>query len=104
MRNARLAVLLLGVLAVTDAAAQSTVPVLRYAPPANAVQIGMGQPADYSFSGFNGSLQVYQFRPFTGDIQQAFRANLLRAWIAPQYQEQAIGGPPTFATAPIPGS
>ncbi len=104
MRNALLAILVLEVLAVTHAAAQSSVPVLRYTPPANATQVGMGQPADYNFNGFNGSLQVYQFRPFTGDIEQAFRANLLRDWISPRYQEQQIGGAPQFTAASIPGA
>jgi len=104
MRNALLAILVLQVLAVTHAAAQSSVPLLRYTPPANATQIGMGQPADYTFNGFNGSLQVYQFRPFNGDIQQAFATNLLRDWISVQYREQAIGGPPEFVRWTMPGA
>jgi hypothetical protein len=89
---------------VSDAAAQSSVPLLRYAPPANATQVGMGMPADYSFNGFNASLQVYQFRPFTGDIRQAFQTNLLRDWISPRYQEQNVGGTPQFAAPAIPGA
>src|SRR5262245_3011146 len=104
MRNALLAIVVLQALAVTPAAAQSTVPVLRYAPPANAIQIGTGQPDDYSFSGFNGSVQIYPFRPFTGNIQQAFQANLLREWIAPQYQEQNLGGAPQFVAMSVPGA
>src|SRR5262249_25421960 len=96
--------LVLQAIAVTPAAAQSSVPLLRYTPPANATQIGMGQPADYSFSGFNAALQVYQFRPFTGDIRRAFETNLLRDWIAPQYQEQALGGTPQFMAPSIPGA
>jgi len=75
---------------VTDAAAQSTVPVLRYSPPANAIQIGTGLPDDYTFTGFNASLQIYPFRPFTGNIQQGFQATLLRDWIAPRYKEQGV--------------
>jgi hypothetical protein len=90
MRNALLVVLALLVFPMTDAAAQSTVPVLRYSPPANAIQIGTGLPDDYTFTGFNGSLQIYPFRPFTGDIQQGFQTTLLRDWIAPQYQEQGV--------------
>ena len=104
MRNAHLAIFILQALAMTDAAAQSTVPVLRYTPPMNAVQIGSGLPDDYSFSGFNGSVQIYPFRPFTGDIQQGFQTNLLRHWIAPQYQEQNLGGAPQFAGASVPGA
>jgi hypothetical protein len=104
MRNALIAIFLLQVLVVTHAAAQSTVPLLRYAPPANAIQIGTGQPDDYSFSGFNASVQIYPFRPFTGNIQQAFQANLLREWIAPQYQEQNLGGAPQFVAMSVPGA
>jgi hypothetical protein len=104
MRDAVLAILLLQVLAVPQAMAQPSVPVLRYTPPANATQIGMGMPADYSFTGFNGSLQIYQFRPFTGDIRQAFQATLLRDWIAPRYQEQNVGGAPQFTAPSIPGA
>jgi len=104
MRNALIAIFLLQVLVVTHAAAQSTVPLLRYAPPANAIQIGTGQPDDYSFSGFNASVQIYPFRPFTGNIQQAFQANLLREWIAPQYQEQNLGGAPQLVAMSVPGA
>jgi hypothetical protein len=109
MRNALLAILVLQIfllqaLAVTPAAAQSTVPVLRYTPPANAIQIGTGRPDDYNFTGFNGSVQIYPFQPFTGNIQQAFQTNLLRQWIAPQYQEQNLGGAPQFAAASVPGA
>jgi hypothetical protein len=53
MRTVLLVVLALLVFPVTNAAAQSTVPVLRYSPPANANQIGTGLPDDYTFTGFN---------------------------------------------------
>src|SRR5205814_7567404 len=68
----------------------------------NATQIGTGRPDDYSFSGFNGSVQIYPFQPFSGTIQQDFRSNLLRHWIAPQYQEQNLGGAPQFIAASVP--
>jgi hypothetical protein len=92
------------VLAMIKAAAQSTMPVLRYTPPANAIQAGTGSPADYSFTAFNAAVQIYPFRPFTGDIQQAFQMTLLRDWIALQYQEQNVGGPPQFYTITVPGA
>jgi len=104
MRKVLLAILVLQALAVTDAAAQSTVPVLRYTPPANATQIGTGRPDDYTFIGFNGALQVYPFRPFTGDIRAAFQMSLLRDWITPQYQEQNIGDTPQFMNIAVPGA
>lgn len=90
--------------AMTDAAAQSTVPVLRYTPPANAFQAGTGSPDDYAFNGFNASVQVYPFRPFTGNIQQAFQMTLLRDWIALQYQEQNPGEPPQFGIGAVAGA
>src|SRR5215813_3034672 len=89
---------------VTKAAAQSTVPVLRYTPPANTYQSAMAPPDDYAFNGFNASVQIYPFRPFTGDIQQAFQMTLLRDWIAPQHQEENVGAPPAFATVAVPGA
>jgi hypothetical protein len=94
----------LQVLAMTGAPASSTVPVLRYAPPANAIQAGSGSPADYSFTGFNAAVQIYPVRPFSGNIQQAFQMTLLRDWIALQYQEQNVGGPPEFYTMAVPGA
>jgi hypothetical protein len=89
---------------VTKAAAQSTVPVLRYTPPANAYQSAMAPPDDYAFNGFDASVQIYPFRPFTGDIQQAFQMTLLRDWIAPQHQEENLGAPPAFGTVAVPGA
>jgi len=86
----------------THALAQSTVPMLRYTPPANAFQSGTGSPDDYAFNSFNASVQIYPFRPFTGNIQQAFQMTLLRDWIALQYQEQNLAGPPQFSTYAVP--
>jgi hypothetical protein len=82
----------------------ATTPVLRYTPPADAIQVATGSPADYSFTAFNAAVQIYPFRPFTGNIQQAFQMTLLRDWIALQYQEQNVGGPPQFYTAAVPGA
>jgi hypothetical protein len=88
----------------SDAPAQSTVPMLRYTPPANAFQAGTGSPDDYAFNGFNALVQIYLFRPFTGNIQQALQMTLLRDWIALQYQEQNLGGPLQFPTDAVPGA
>ena len=86
------------------AAAQQPNPVLRYTPPPNGYKSASSPPEDYSFTGFNASVQVYPFRPFTGDIQHAFRATLLRDWIVPTYQEQNIGSQPTFQVLMLPGA
>ena len=37
-------------------------------------------------------LQVYPFRPFTGDLKQAFGRTLFRERIDPQYREAAMAG------------
>ena len=79
-----------------SAQAQDATHVLRYAPPANVFRAGIQPAEDYSFNGFNASVQVYQFRPSRGNVQQAFQANLLRDWIAPMHQEENVAGKPTF--------
>jgi hypothetical protein len=106
MRRAFFLVMLSWGVGLTGAArSQQTVPVLHYTPPANTFQSSVSAPAeDYSFNGFNASVQVYPFRPFTGDIQQAFQRTLLRDWIAPMHREEHVGAPPKFATTQIPGA
>jgi hypothetical protein len=59
---------------------------------------------DYAFSGFNASVQVYPFRPFTGNILQAFQMTLLRDWIDLMHQEENIGVLPTFGALNVPGA
>jgi hypothetical protein len=77
---------------------------LLYAPPANVFRAGIDPAEDYSFNGFNASVQVYQFRRFTGNIQQVFQTTLLRHWIAPVHQEENVAGQPTFQTLQVPGA
>jgi len=83
---------------------QQTLPVLRYTPPPNAFRPGAGLPEDYSFTGFNASVQVYPFRPFSGNIQQLFQTTLVRDWIEPMHKEENVAGPPTFGTINVPGA
>jgi hypothetical protein len=75
------------------AEAQRATHVLRYTPPANVFRAGIEPAEDFSFNGFNASVQVYQFRPFNGDIRQAFQATLLRDWIAPMHKEENASQP-----------
>jgi hypothetical protein len=84
--------------------AEAQTHVLRYTPPANVFRAGIQPAEDYSFNGFNASLQVYQFRPFTGDIAQAFQRTLLREWIAPMHQEENVAGAPSFRKVAVPGA
>ncbi|HEX6842256.1 MAG TPA: hypothetical protein VF113_12030, partial [Stellaceae bacterium] len=104
MRNLVTLLIVSLLLGATDVAAQQTLPVLRYTPPSNVYRSGASSPEDYSFNGFNASVQVYPFRPFSGDIQRTFRATLLRDWITPMHQEERLGGQPTFQTIKVPGA
>jgi hypothetical protein len=90
------------VLAVSAAAQE--VPLLRYTPPTNAFRQALATPEDYSFNGFNASVQFYPFRPFNGNIQQLFQKTLLREWVSPLHQEENVGGPPAFKTLAVPGA
>jgi len=85
----------------TSIHAQSNV--LRYAPPANAFKSSIGAD-DYQFNGTNASVQIYQFRPYTGNIEQQFQRTLLREWIGPMHQEENVAGKPTFQRVAVPGA
>jgi len=91
-------------LVVQQVAAQPAVPKLRYQPPPNFYRSAITPPDDYSANEFNAGLQVYPFRPFSGNIEQAFRQSLLREWIDPRYRETSIAAPPEFNPVAIPGS
>src|SRR6185295_10792895 len=49
-------------------------------------------------------VQIYQFRTFRGDFQQAFRQTMLRDLIDAQFRETNVAGPPTITPANIPGA
>ena len=87
-----------------DARAQEATHVLSYTPPQNVFRQAIDPAEDYAFNGANASVQVYQFRPFQGNIQQAFQATLLRDWIAAMHQEENVAGRPTFQNVNIPGA
>jgi hypothetical protein len=84
-----------------DVDSQNMTHTLRYTPPASAFQAGAD---DYSFNGFNGSLRIYKFRPYSGDIQQQFQSTRLREWIDPVHQEYNLGAQPTYQRLDIPGA
>lgn len=85
-------------------AAQPMTHVLQYTPPSNVFRAGIQPAEDYSFTNANGALEVYQFRPFTGNILQAFQTTLLRDWIAPMHQEENVGTRPTFVAITVQGA
>jgi hypothetical protein len=69
---------------------------LRYEPPANFYRSAISPPEDFSANDVNAGLQVYPLRPFSGDIEQAFRRSMLREWIDPRFQEANVVAPPEF--------
>ena len=93
-----------GLAALLVAAGAAAQPVLRYAPPPDFYHSAITPPDDYSANGFNAGLQVYPFRPFTGNIEQAFRRTLLREWIDPRFQERNVAAPPEFRAIAIAGA
>jgi len=91
-------------LVVTSAIAQEEVPMLHYDPPLNFYRSAITPPDDYSSNEFNATLQIYPFRPFSGNIEQMFQQTLLREWIDPRYQETNVAGQPDFRLASVPGA
>lgn len=87
-----------------QAAAQPLAPELRYQPPPNFYRSAITPPEDYSANEFNAGLQVYPFRPFSGNIEQAFRRSLLREWIDSRFQETNLAAPPEFRPLTVPGA
>jgi hypothetical protein len=79
------------------------VPVLHYAPPSDAYKSAINPPEDYSFNQFNASLQVYPFRTFQGNLEQAFRNDLLRQSIDPRHREENANQV-QFGTLSVPGA
>jgi len=94
---------LMGIVLLAASAAHAQTSVLRYTPPANAFKSSIGAD-DYQLNGTNASVQVYPFRPFSGNIQQQFQATLLRSWIGPMHQEENVAGKPAFQKVAVPGA
>jgi hypothetical protein len=87
--------------AAADVDSQNMTHTLQYTPPASAFQAGAD---DYSFNGFNGSLRIYQFRSYSGNIQQQFQSTLLKEWIDPVHREQNQGAQPSYQRLDIDGA
>jgi hypothetical protein len=102
MTNLLLAALAL--IVVQAAPAQPGTLELRYEPPADFYRSASSPPDDYSATDVNAGLQVYPFRPFTGDIEQAFRRTLLREWVDPGFREANLMAPPDFRPGAVAGA
>jgi hypothetical protein len=77
---------------------------LRYEPPPNFSHSAITPPEDYSSNEFNAGFQVYPFRRFDGDAEQAFRRTLLRDWIDPRYREENVAAAPEFRMGTVRGA
>jgi hypothetical protein len=99
-----LAVSTTAVLLAAAAAAQTSPPRLRFEPPADLYHSALGPPDNYESTRINASLQVYRFRPVSGDVVARFRQTLSRELIAPQYQELQLASAPVFSAISIPGA
>src|SRR4051812_25822835 len=79
-------------------------PNLRYSAPASFYRSAGTNPEDYSSGQVNAAMQVYAFRPFSGDIAQQFQRTLLRDWVDPRYQEGNVAAPPQFSRVTLAGA
>jgi len=86
------------------ATSAQSAPELRYNPPANFYRSASRNPEDYSSGQVNASMQVYPFRPLSGDISQQFQRTLLREWIDPRYQESNVAASPSFSRVDLMGA
>jgi hypothetical protein len=99
----RLAALVLAAAAAPGATPQA-LPTLSYDPPANFYRGASAPPEQYFSNEVNANLQVYPFRPFSGDVLQQFQRSLLKEWIDPQYREGSLVAPPQFSRQAMPGA
>lgn len=79
-------------------------PRLVLVPPAELYHSALRPPEVYESTQTNASSQVYLFRQAPPDVVQRFQRTLLREWIAPQYQEGQLSGPPSVRAARIQGA
>jgi len=83
---------------------QREVPVLRFNPPPNFYHSAAYPPDDFSSSEVNGSIQVYPFRPYNGNIEMIFQQTLLRDWIEGTHREENMAGRPEIRRSAVRGA
>jgi hypothetical protein len=91
-------------IALPVAAAAQDLPILVHGETNGLYREASSSIESYTSTEASASLQIYTFRPFTGDLKQAFGSTLLREWIDPQYRETAVSGMPTFNSGTLPGA
>ena len=82
-------------IALSVAVAAQDLPVLVHGEAQGLYREASSSIESYVSTEVDASLQIYAFRPFTGDLKQAFGTTLLREWIEPQHRETAVAGMPT---------
>ncbi|HKW49911.1 MAG TPA: hypothetical protein VJN70_20805 [Gemmatimonadaceae bacterium] len=82
----------------------TTLPELKFQDPPNFYRSAIYPPADFSSTEANASLQVYPFRAFTGNVQQAFARTLFRELIDPRYVESNVAPGAKLDAINIPGA
>jgi len=85
-------------------AAQAPPPVLNYTSPPNFLKLSGANPEDFTANDVNAGIQIYPFRPITGNLQVDWQRTLLRDWIDPRYRESNVAGPPAFSNSSMPGA
>lgn len=85
-------------------AAQNGTPRLKYEAPAQLFHSALRPREVYESTVVNASIHIYSFRPASRDVVPRFQQTLLRDWIAPQYQEAQLTGPPSFGAVTIAGA
>lgn len=86
------------------ARAQIPIPELKFEDPPGFMRSGAYPPADFSSQEVNASLQVYPFRPYRGDVRQAFSRTLFRDFIDPQYREENVAAGAKLDGIVLPGA
>lgn len=86
------------------ARAQTPLPQLKFEDPPGFMRSAAYPPADFSSQEVNASLQVYPFRPFQGDVRQAFSRTLFRDFIDPQYREENVAAGAKLDGIALPGA
>ena len=92
------------VAATRPARAQTPLPELKFEDPPGFLRSAAYPPADFSSQEVNASLQVYAFRPFRGDVRQAFSRTLFRDFIDPQYREENVAPGAKLDGIALPGA
>src|SRR5690349_12767108 len=85
-------------------AGAQTLPELKFQDPPNFYRSAIYPPVDFTSNEVNASLQVYPFREFTGNVQQAFARTLFREFIDPRYVESNVAPGAKLDAITIPGA